>query len=265
MLLLLSVYNESDCISLQEDIHKISNWCSTWQLNLNFAKCSVLSVTLKKKPCLFNYSVNNNVLNRVSVQKDLGIFIDCKLNFVYHVNHLIKKTNRMIGLEWRNFRSCKNEQIFRTLFCTIIRPHLEYCTVAFNSISKTQSDRLERVQRRYLLFMFRILNREANQITLVPTYLQLCQRFNLPTLHQRRTINDCLFLYKHIHNHFNLTDANPYCLHVPQRHTRSTTNHILLVPWSWVEVTKQGFVSRISSARCVFILKDCPLCIMHNA
>ncbi len=70
------VYNESDCISLQEDIHKISNWCSTWQLNLNFAKCSVLSVTLKKKPCLFNYSVNNNVLNRVSVQKGLGIFID---------------------------------------------------------------------------------------------------------------------------------------------------------------------------------------------
>ena len=54
-----------------------------------------------------------------------------------------------------------------------------------------------------------------------PTYVQLCHLFNLPTLHDRRIVNDCLFLYKHFNNRYNLADANPFSLHVPQRRTRS--------------------------------------------
>ena len=104
------------------------------------------SVTLKKKPCLFNYTISGCILNRVSTQKDLGIFIDSKLNFFSHVTHVVKKVNRMIGLVWRNFRCCKNECVLRTLYCSLIRPRLEYCTLVFNSISQSQSDRLERLK-----------------------------------------------------------------------------------------------------------------------
>ena len=115
-------FNDSDCASLQYDLDKIHSWCATWKLQLNLKKCSVMSVTLKKKPCLFNYTISDCILNRVSTQKDLGIFIDSKLNFVSHVTHVVKKVNRMIGLVWRNFRCCKNERVLRTLYCSLIRP-----------------------------------------------------------------------------------------------------------------------------------------------
>ena len=247
----LKVFREitcvDDCLSLQSDLQKINSWCNTWHLFLNLKKCSILTVTLKKQPCMFEYSICNDVLERVNVQKDLGIFIDTKLTFVHHVDSLIKKASRLTGLVWRNFRSCSSERILRTLYCSIVRPHLEFCTVAFNSISKSQSDRLERVQRRYLYFMFRTLHNNNNLNLGNPSYTELCELYNLPSLLQRRTVNDCLFLYKHIHNVFNLTDANPYQLHVPTHRTRAAVNHVLHVPWSRVEVTKRGFISRIAS------------------
>ena len=209
-----------------------------------------MSITLKRKPIVYNYSLSGSNLNRVAVHKDLGIFIDSKLTFVDHTNHLIKKGNRMAGLVWRNFRLCRNEQVFRSIYCTLIRPMLEYCTVIFNSISKTQSDRLERVQGRYLFFMFRSLRNTEHlaHLPVNPTYTQLCEVFRLPTLQHRRTVNDCLYLYKHFHNRFSLTDVNPFSLNVPNRRTRSAPKHILHVPWSQVEASKRGFISRITKA-----------------
>ena len=198
---------------------------------------------------MHEYSILDKIIDCVYVQKDLGILIDSKLTFVNHVSHLVKKGNCMTGLVWRNFHSCKNEQLLRTMYCTLIRPNLEYCIVVFNSISKSQSDRLERVQRRFLFFMFRSLlgTDRVSHLNNNPTYVQLCHLFNLPTLHDRRIVNDCLFLYKHFNNRYNLADSNPFSLHVPQRRTRSAANHILHVPWSRVEATRQGFVTRISS------------------
>ncbi len=46
--LLICVYHEYDCISLQEDVHEFYNSFSTWQLNLKFAKCSILSDSSKE-------------------------------------------------------------------------------------------------------------------------------------------------------------------------------------------------------------------------
>ena len=76
--------------------------------------------TLKKKPVKFDYTLGDNILTRFDVQKDLGIFIECKLTFIPHVNTIIKKANRISGLVWRNFRSLKNEHVLRILFCSLV-------------------------------------------------------------------------------------------------------------------------------------------------
>ena len=119
----------ADTISLQADLDRIPDWSKTWRLFLNVNKCSILTLTLKKKPVKFDYTLGDNILTRVDVQKDLGIFIDSRLTFNSHVNTIIKKANRMSGLVWRNFRSLKNEHVLRTLFCSLIRPNLELCTI----------------------------------------------------------------------------------------------------------------------------------------
>ena len=154
-----------------------------------------MSVSLKKKPIMFNYTISECVLNRVSTQRDLGIFLDNRFSFVPHIDFFVKKANRMMGLVWRNFRSCKNEHVLRTLYCSLIRPQLEYCTVIFNSVSHSQVERLERLQRRYSLFMYKVLHNDHRN----RSYSELCDLFKLSTLTQRRTVIDCLFLYRLIH------------------------------------------------------------------
>ena len=81
----------SDASSLQEDLDKIMSWSSTWNLFLNINKCSVLSLSLKKKPICVSYTLGNDMLKRVNVQKDLRIFIDSRLTFVPHVDFIIKR------------------------------------------------------------------------------------------------------------------------------------------------------------------------------
>ena len=98
------------------------SWSSTWRLSLNSNKCYVLSISLKKKPLNFEYALDDVVLKRVVVQKDLGIIIDSRLTIVPHVDSIIKKANHMCGLIWRNFRSFKNEHALRTIYCSLIRP-----------------------------------------------------------------------------------------------------------------------------------------------
>ena len=233
----------TDITNLQHDLDRLYSWSLAWRLCFNINKCSYISLTLKRKPINYNYHINNNVLNQVTVQKDIGVFIDSQLCFVPNVDHVIKKANRMSGLIWRNFRSIKDECTLRTLYCTLVRPHLEYCTVTFNSISSYQASRIERVQRRFLCFMYKNLNSSVCNLE----YLELCNLYKLSPLSVRRSVNDCLFLYKHFHNLFNVTDANPFSLHVHTRRTRLANEHILHVPRSRVEVTKRGLVSRISS------------------
>ena len=95
----LKVYGKvgcpADATSLQEDLNRIMTWSEIWKLPLNASKCSVLSLSLKKKPISVTYTLGDNVLKRVSVQKDLGIFIDSRLTFIPHVDSVIKKANRM--------------------------------------------------------------------------------------------------------------------------------------------------------------------------
>ena len=81
----LKVFHQIDCsddtFSLQADLDRIRNWSNIWRLFLNVNKCSVLTLTFKKTHLQFDYTLGDIILNRVTVQKDLGIFIDSRLTF----------------------------------------------------------------------------------------------------------------------------------------------------------------------------------------
>ena len=140
----------------------------------------------------------------------------------------------MSGLVWRNFRSLKNDHVLRTLFCSLIRPNLEYCTIVFNSISAHQAHRIEGVQHRFLKFIYRTLNCNTGYNCNLD-YIDLCDIYRIPPLRHRRIVNDCLFLYKCFHNNFSTTDCNPFSLHVSNRRTGHANEHILHVPRKRVE------------------------------
>ncbi|XP_071951181.1 uncharacterized protein [Antedon mediterranea] len=62
-----------DAFSLQEDLNGLVEWTEKWGIKLNANKCKYLSITLKKRPVLFNYNLSGHDLEMVYVWKDLGI------------------------------------------------------------------------------------------------------------------------------------------------------------------------------------------------
>ena len=65
---------------LQQDLLNLEQWTSLWQMNFAPSKCYTLSVTLKKKPSPFVYSLCDSSLEGVKIQKYLGVYISSTLS-----------------------------------------------------------------------------------------------------------------------------------------------------------------------------------------
>ena len=54
-----------DCLALQEDLDKLSQWSHKWQMSFNVSKCKSLSITRKRNPYLNQYTMNGQELESV--------------------------------------------------------------------------------------------------------------------------------------------------------------------------------------------------------
>jgi len=75
-------------------------------------------------------------------------YIDSQLNFTDHVAHLAVKGYRMTNLILKCFKLRDSSCLVRA-FITYVRPRLEYCSVAWNSLLVKNIEELEKVQRRF--------------------------------------------------------------------------------------------------------------------
>ena len=86
-------------------------------------------------------------IEKVSSEKDLGVIIDQSLNFSKHINEKVNKANRNLGIIFRTF-TYMDHDMFRNLYKTIVRPHLEYATTVCTPLFKKDMVAIENVQRR---------------------------------------------------------------------------------------------------------------------
>jgi hypothetical protein len=56
-------------------------WCDVNKLYLNVRKCKVITYSRVKVQVTYDYSLNGQNLERVSVIRDLGVLMDSKLMF----------------------------------------------------------------------------------------------------------------------------------------------------------------------------------------
>lgn len=183
-----------DCILLQNDLDKFSEWCTKNKLILNINKCNVLSFYRLNCPLMFNYNVDNSPLNKVDHFKDLGVIFDRKLNFSGHYDWIINRANSMLGFVKRWCYEFSNPYIIKKLFESLVRPILEYCTHVWNPFYKVHSDRIEAVQKRFLRFALRRLN--WNNQLILPPYENRLKLLNMSTLQERREFSGIVFIHQ---------------------------------------------------------------------
>ena len=74
-------------------------------------------------------------LEKVTKEKDLGVTIDCKLNFRDHILQKVNLVNRNLGIIFRTFTYI-DSVIFLNLYKSLVRPHLEYATQIWSPLYK---------------------------------------------------------------------------------------------------------------------------------
>jgi len=68
--------DDKDNCKLQKDLNKLASWAQRWKMEFSVTKCKVMHTGNKNNK--FSYEMNGKVLDKVLVEKDLGIMISSK-------------------------------------------------------------------------------------------------------------------------------------------------------------------------------------------
>jgi ribonucleases P/MRP protein subunit RPP40 len=158
-------------------------------MQFNTAKCKVMHIG--RLNCAYEYHMNGCVLHTVDYERDLGVIIRNDLTVSDQCAKAYAKASKMLGLIGRNIRF-KNAEIMLQLYKTLVRPLVEYCTVAWSPHYQKDEQLLEKIQHRFI----RTIPEFKKQ-----TYEKGMHLLQLQSLEQHRNRTDLIFLYKMYHGH----------------------------------------------------------------
>ena len=135
--------------TLQQDLDKLQIWSNEWQLRFNATKCKVMHLGKQSDPASYSMTSDGKAvtLKTIQMEKDLGVNVDADLVFDQHVAVLTKKANKLLGMLRRSFTPL-DEELLPLLCKAIVRPHLEYCNVAWQPKWKKEREELKAIQHR---------------------------------------------------------------------------------------------------------------------
>lgn len=207
-----------DSILLQQDLSRFFTYCGANGLFLNMNKCNVITFTRKKHPLIFDYSLGNVVLMRVSEVRDLGVTFDVKLIFDKHIDSVCKRANKILGFIIRTCKHFTDSKCIVNLYKGLVCSILEYACVIWHPQYNVYIDRLERIQKKFTRFLdYRFFPNNK-----LPYNLRL-QRYDIMSLRCRRFFMDMVTVYKIVNCTYNTNLIEYLNFNTPNYNTRQLT------------------------------------------
>ena len=206
--------------TLQKDLNNIYDWLKANKLSLNVAKTnSILVCNNVKRSKLpvdeLSLSLNNDTLDQVKSTNYLGVILDEEFTFKAHIEKHISKLKQSTGV-LRRVSPFIPLSIRKILYNTLFMSHLDYCSPVWCTLPKTIIQRLQRIQNRCMRI---ILDSHPHSHA-----KDLLEELKFMSVHQRFTFNNCVQMWKIIHNHSPSYLANMFTLksHTCVQTTRSS-------------------------------------------
>ena len=184
------IATEDDCDLLQEDLKSLEKWEETWKMEFNPSKCFSLNVTRKRNKLTRKYTLRGSVLQNVDRTEYLGVTIQSDLRWNSHIDKIVNKANRNLGMIRRNIKTNCSKAKERA-FNSLVRPNLEYACSAWDPTLACHIDRIQAVQRRGARY---VCNRYHN--TSSPTSMLQALKWE-PLASRRIKLKLCIFFKIH--------------------------------------------------------------------
>ena len=217
----------NDSMCMQDDLIRLAQWSTTWNLPFNVEKCSVLSVQSRRRHSqfAFSYHVNDTLLARKTALTDLGVMLTADLSWRDHYELIIAKSYKVLGLLRRVFSSVRCPQAKKVLYISLVRSKLLYCSPLWRPHLLSDIKALENVQRRATRFILH--NTHSN-------YRDRLVDLQLLPLMMVLEINDIIFFIKSLKepaDHFDISTFVSFsssqtrlASHFKLRHAPTSTN-----------------------------------------
>ena len=142
--------DEVVCI-LQREIVYVLEWFKYNSMVANPAKFQLMFLGRDINP--ISIKIGNDILNPSECVKLLGVYIDCKLNFVPHVKALCKSASNKTKALFR-IRPYLNVQCAKLLCETFILSSFNYCPVIWMYGCKSNNTLINKIHRRALAAVY---------------------------------------------------------------------------------------------------------------
>ena len=247
--ILHQISSKDDAITLQSDLDSLELWSKKWLLAFHPDKCHVLTLgRFENIKHTHRYSICHNELEHVFEEKDLGVTIDSELKFEEHMSAKVKKANSIVGLIRRSF-SFLDCALFKTLFITFVRPHLEYAQAVWAPHLRKHINMIENVQIRATKLVDGLGKLD---------YPERLKKLELPTLAYRRARGDMIELYKHFHKYDKSTLPHTF-----QPRNRISRKHNFQLVWKMPKDGIRGLQTNSFYYRTTQIWNDLPKEVVH--
>ena len=195
-----AIRRPEDAFALQTDLTNLHTWSMASGLGFSESKCHAQSITRKKYPICTNYKINDIPLQSMCCERDLGVRICLDLGWKEQVLDQNARANKLLGYVRRNTHRIKSISIRRSMYLTMVRPHIGYATQVWAPQSIDLMLKLERIQRRATRY---ILNLPFSSSVCYTSRLQSLSLLPICYWHEYL---DLVFLFKSTHG---LIDLNP--------------------------------------------------------
>ena len=220
--------------NLNEDFAKIAHWAYQWKMSFNseITKQAQEIILSRKKNSTSHPSLyfNNTPIQRKSVQKHLGLFLDEKLSFLEHIDEKIKKATVWVTLMRKLNLLLPRSSLLTVCKCFIKPHHLDYGNVIYNQPNLSSlANKIESVQYNAALAITGAIRGASKE--------KLYQEISFESLKDRRWLRRLCYLYKIVNTkqpaylydlipHFQKSSCNK-CIYEPFCRTVSFKNSFL--------------------------------------
>uniref|UniRef100_A0A0K8RLY6 Putative jockey ele1 orf2-h 1e-120-j 4 n=1 Tax=Ixodes ricinus TaxID=34613 RepID=A0A0K8RLY6_IXORI len=109
----------------------ISQWCSTWLMEINITKTKSLTFSTKLNVDRHAYAIGENQIENGTSIKYLGVHLSANLSWNLHTEHIISKASKTLGFLKRSlFQANKATKLLA--YTSFVRSQLEYASIIWH-------------------------------------------------------------------------------------------------------------------------------------
>ncbi len=190
----------------------------------------MLSHTLLNNPPPINVWINNISINRVFETKLLGIVIDNTLKWKAHIDDVITKVSKLIGIIYRVRNNFSQDNI-KLIYTSLVYPYFIYGAAVWGGAYPTYTQNLFITQKKLFRIMF-----HCHRYDHTNPYFVQHKLLKLPDIIQLQT---GLFVYNSLKNNPNGTEFQ-----CKTQNTGTRRTHSLVLPLCRPTHTRQSVLVR---------------------